>query len=71
MKRDRREALKVLYGFFREIDDIADEPGGTEEAKRLLSGWKEAVNGKVGEGDRTPLSGRWWKELASGGRARC
>lgn len=41
---DRRDAMATFYDFCRAVDDIADEPGRTnEEKRRELETWREEI----------------------------
>ena len=41
---ERRRAMYAIYAFCREVDDIADEPGATEDKLRALAGWREEIS---------------------------
>ncbi|MDR3401779.1 MAG: presqualene diphosphate synthase HpnD [Chthoniobacter sp.] len=48
LPRERREDITVFYAWCRVIDDIADDPGQTVEARRAaLDQWKQAVQEPV------------------------
>ncbi len=40
---DKRRAMYALYAFCREVDDIADEAGTTEEKRRRLAEWRGEI----------------------------
>ncbi len=47
LPRERRRDAMVFFRFCRAVDDIADEPGRSEEEKRLLlQEWLDAIEGK-------------------------
>ena len=41
---ERRRAMYAIYAFCREVDDITDEPGATEDKLRALAGWREEIS---------------------------
>ncbi|MDP0496970.1 MAG: hydroxysqualene dehydroxylase HpnE [Verrucomicrobiota bacterium JB024] len=44
LEPERREAMAVFYDFCRVADDIADEPGRTDEEKRAaFAAWREEI----------------------------
>ena len=44
LPRDRRRDAMVFFRFCRAVDDIADEPGRSEEEKRrLLQEWLDSI----------------------------
>ncbi len=43
LPRPRREAMYAIYAFCREVDDIADEAGSTEEKLAALDVWRDEV----------------------------
>ena len=46
LPRERRRDAMVFFRFCRAVDDIADEPGRSEEEKRrLLQEWLDAIEG--------------------------
>jgi len=49
MPRDRREAMFAVYALCREVDDIADEPGGVTEKKAMLARYRDEI-GRLYEG---------------------
>lgn len=54
LSRQRREGMYAVYAFCREVDDIADEGGTTEEKLRGLAEWREEIE-RLYRGDpRTP-----------------
>src|SRR5204863_125801 len=42
----KRRALAAVYAFAREVDDIADEPGSTEDKRRRLKELRAAIDGE-------------------------
>ena len=44
LPRERRLALSAMYAFFRECDDISDEPGTPEDKRRGLEAWRGAMD---------------------------
>jgi presqualene diphosphate synthase len=44
LPRDRRTAMYAVYAFCREVDDVADEGGSTEERLAGLDRWSAAVD---------------------------
>ena len=42
----KRRALAAVYAFAREVDDIADEPGSTEDKRRRLEELRAAIDGE-------------------------
>lgn len=44
LPRERRMALSAMYAFFRECDDISDEPGPPEEKRRGLEAWRRTLD---------------------------
>ncbi|MFQ6019054.1 MAG: presqualene diphosphate synthase HpnD [Kiloniellaceae bacterium] len=49
LPRPRREAMYAIYAFCREVDDIADEPGATEDKLAALADWRTEIT-RVYEG---------------------
>ncbi len=45
LPKARREAIFAVYGFCREVDDIADEDGIDQEKRRALDNWRQAISG--------------------------
>ncbi len=43
MPRQRRQAMYAIYAFCREVDDIVDEPGETDEKRRRLAIWRTDI----------------------------
>jgi phytoene synthase len=41
LSRERREALSAVYAYCRAVDDVADEPGGTEAG---LEAWRSEID---------------------------
>jgi phytoene synthase len=39
----KRDAMYAIYAFCREVDDIADDPGATDEKMRQLGDWRVEV----------------------------
>lgn len=39
----KREAMYAIYAFCREVDDIADDPGATDEKMRRLADWRVEI----------------------------
>ena len=52
MPRDGRDAMYAIYAFCREVDDVADEPGATEDKLRQLSEWRDEID-RLYEGQPT------------------
>jgi presqualene diphosphate synthase len=54
----QREAMFALYGFCREVDDIADDRGPETAAERLakLEHWRADIAAMVGGHRRRPIS---------------
>ncbi len=40
---ERRRAMRAIYAFCREVDDIADEPGDVAEKRRALAAWRAEI----------------------------
>ena len=40
---ERRRAMYAIYAFCREVDDVADEPGGIDQKRRELAAWREEI----------------------------
>lgn len=40
---ERRRAMRAIYAFCREVDDIADRPGEAADKRRALAGWREEI----------------------------
>lgn len=59
LPQSRRRDMRVFYAFCREVDDLADEPGLSIEARRLgLRRWREALQPKgVASADEPLLAG--------------
>lgn len=56
LPRERRLALSAMYAFFRECDDISDEPGTTEEKRRGLDAWRARLDRVLQGGeDESPI----------------
>ena len=55
LPEDKREALSAVYAFCRAVDDVADEPGGTEEA---LDAWRAEIDALYAGAPRTPVGRR-------------
>jgi 15-cis-phytoene synthase len=56
LPRPKRQAVAALYAFARRVDDIADEPGPTAEARRRrLEACREAVAGLPASPDGDPV----------------
>jgi phytoene synthase len=43
LPKAEREAMYAIYGFCREVDDIADSPGPREGRIEALNGWREDI----------------------------
>jgi 15-cis-phytoene synthase len=43
LPRAKRQAMAVLYAFFRLTDDLADQPGETETKRRALQLWRSKL----------------------------
>jgi phytoene synthase len=43
MRPHRRLAMYAIYAFCREVDDIVDEPGTTEDKLRRLAAWRDDI----------------------------
>jgi len=48
LSQERRNALKVLYAFFRDVDNIVDESSDPVRSRRLLDDWRAALYGDIG-----------------------
>jgi hydroxysqualene synthase len=44
LERPRRAAMYAIYAFCREVDDVADAPGGVEAKRQALAGWRTEVD---------------------------
>ncbi len=51
MKEDRRAALFAIYGFCREVDDIADGTLPAEEKMQGLAEWRARIDALYGHGE--------------------
>ena len=40
---ERRRAMRAIYAFCREVDDVADEPGKVADKRRALASWREEI----------------------------
>ncbi|MGH6987437.1 MAG: presqualene diphosphate synthase HpnD [Caulobacteraceae bacterium] len=57
MPRARREAMFAIYGFCRQVDDIADDEGPTREERRsALEIWREHISALFAGQVRTPTA---------------
>jgi phytoene synthase len=43
LPRDRRAAMFAIYAFCRAVDDVADQPGETEEKRAALAEWRREI----------------------------
>lgn len=43
LPQERRQALSVVYAFFRACDDYSDEGGSTADRRRALDEWRERL----------------------------
>lgn len=57
LPKDRRNGMFAIYAFCREIDDIADEEGTSDEKMAALAEWRAEID-RVFEGAPTSLTGR-------------
>ena len=52
----KRRAARALYAFCRATDDMIDQAGGLEDARRLLDDWQERVSRSPNAYDPIPLA---------------
>ena len=52
----KRRAVRALYAFCRATDDMIDQAGGLEDARRLLDDWQERVSRSPNAYDPIPLA---------------
>ena len=52
----KRRAVRALYAFCRATDDMIDQAGGLEDARRLLDDWRERVSRSPNAYDPIPLA---------------
>lgn len=43
MQPERRAAMYAIYAFCREVDDIVDEPGESQDKRRRLGEWRDDI----------------------------
>jgi presqualene diphosphate synthase len=44
LPKPQREAMFAIYGFCRQVDDIADSPGPRDERRAALAAWRSAID---------------------------
>ena len=64
LPQNRRRDMSVFYAFCRQVDDLADEPGLSFEARRLgLRRWREALSEAERTGPDEPPLARALREV--------
>jgi len=53
---EKRNAMYAIYAFCREVDDIADDPGETEEKHHRLGLWRGEIERLYGDTPRLPVA---------------
>lgn len=56
LPRVKREAMYAIYAFCREVDDIADEPGETDDKRFRLGQWRGEIERLYGGRPRLAVS---------------
>ena len=44
LPKPQREAMFAIYGFCRQVDDIADSPGPRDERRAALAAWRDGID---------------------------
>ena len=64
LPKAKRDALSAVYAYCRRIDDIVDEGGSADEARRLLDFWSEEVERLYAGKPTDPISAALLKPVA-------